>query len=315
MSATSIEPRPQSLEDIQRLMCEAIMKPLTGSDAMQPRWTESGQRTAEIAGTFIKPNDRLSAFARLEIYNQQYWWRLRAAMEEDFPGVRAVLGKRRFAKLVVAYLQECPSSSWTLRNLGAKLPEFIRTKTTWTEPYTALALDMARTEWAKIEAFDEAEWPRLEAQAIASQDPARMQLYLQPHLRLLKLDYPIDTLVGKLRRHLGKVAASASNAVSGESSGDADPSTGVRLRTNPSTTPIYLAAHRVEYSVYYKRIPAEAHALLTALRDGLPLEAAIEAAFEQSQMPEDERAPAVQAWFQTWMNFGWLCGSAGEGDE
>ena len=28
------------------------------------------------ASEFIKPNDRLSSFERLEIYNRQYWFRL-----------------------------------------------------------------------------------------------------------------------------------------------------------------------------------------------------------------------------------------------
>jgi len=44
------------------------------------------------AARYIKPNDRLTSFERLEIYNRQYWFRVLGGLAEDFPGLRAVLG-------------------------------------------------------------------------------------------------------------------------------------------------------------------------------------------------------------------------------
>ncbi len=99
------------------------MRPLTRDDGMQREWTD-GSATSEVAAQFIKPNDRLDSFDRLQIYNQQYWWRLLGNFAEDFRGLRAVLGERRFDKLAVAYLDDCGSQSWTLRNLGSRLEEF-----------------------------------------------------------------------------------------------------------------------------------------------------------------------------------------------
>ena len=61
------------------------------------------------AAAFIRPNDRLTSFERLEIYNRQYWWRVLASLGEDFPGLRAVLGERRFDAMSKAYLSDCPS--------------------------------------------------------------------------------------------------------------------------------------------------------------------------------------------------------------
>ena len=49
------------------------------------------------AASYIKPNDRLTSFERLEIYNRQYWFRVLGSMVEDFPGLRAVLGERMTA--------------------------------------------------------------------------------------------------------------------------------------------------------------------------------------------------------------------------
>ena len=46
-----------------------------------------------VASELIKPNDRLTSFERLEIYNRQYWFRILSGFAEDFPGLRAVSGQ------------------------------------------------------------------------------------------------------------------------------------------------------------------------------------------------------------------------------
>ena len=77
----------------------------------------AGRREIVVA-EFIKPNDRLTSFERLEIYNRQYWFRLRDCFYDDYPGLRAVLGDGQFERLADAYLSKNPSQSFTLRNLG-----------------------------------------------------------------------------------------------------------------------------------------------------------------------------------------------------
>jgi hypothetical protein len=42
----------------------------------------------DVAAEFIKPNDRLSSFERLEIYNRQYWFRVLDCLYDDYPGPR-----------------------------------------------------------------------------------------------------------------------------------------------------------------------------------------------------------------------------------
>ncbi len=69
-----VRSRPQ-LKELQTLMASALFRPLTAEDRMQSRWTD-GSSMAKVADRFIKPNDRLSAFERLEIYNRVYWFRV-----------------------------------------------------------------------------------------------------------------------------------------------------------------------------------------------------------------------------------------------
>src|SRR6266849_3125209 len=99
------------LAALQRTMARAVMQPLTASERMQTTAPDGKSRRAD-ASRVIKPNDRFTAFAGLEIYNRQYWFRVLYSMIEVFPGWRAVLGDKRFEAMSKAYLVDCPSQSF-----------------------------------------------------------------------------------------------------------------------------------------------------------------------------------------------------------
>ena len=106
-------------------MAGAIFRPLTARWRMQSQ-SEDGRSLRAEAAEFIKPNDRLSSFERLEIYNRQYWFRLLDCLYEDYPGLHAVLGDRKFLKLATAYLSRYPSDSFALQELGSRLEVFLQ---------------------------------------------------------------------------------------------------------------------------------------------------------------------------------------------
>ena len=85
------------------MMAGVLFRPLTPQWGMQKRWTD-GSRMDDVAAEFIKPNDRLSSFERLEIYNRQYWFRVLDCLWDDYPGLRATVGERKFMKLITVYL-------------------------------------------------------------------------------------------------------------------------------------------------------------------------------------------------------------------
>ena len=292
MSKSSPRKAGSGLEELQRAITGALMKPLAADESMAV-----GNR--KVAERFIKPNDRLTAFERLQIYNQQYWWRLLGAFAEDFRGVRAVLGERKFDKLATAYLEQCGSTSWTLRNLGSKLVAFLEANPKLTHPRTALALDVARVEWARVLAFDEPSRKVVAPEKLARTAPDRLRLGLQPYLVLLELSHPVDELMRRLKR---AEFSAVSNAVSSAGKQHHRPVTVRRSRT-----PVFLAVHRVNNSVYFKRHDREAHALLLALRDGETLGVACEAAFADSKKSPEKCAAKIREWFSRWAEFGWFC--------
>jgi hypothetical protein len=284
---------------LQRTMARAVMQPLSRSEHMQEKAPGGGKMRA-YASRFIKPNDRLTSFERLEIYNRQYWFRLLSALAEDFPGLRSVLGDKQFDAMCKAYIVDCPSTSFTLRNLGSKMESWLRAHPKSAGTKQTLALDIARLEWADIEAFDNESKPALRAGDLATADVETLKLELQPYVRLLDLAYPVDDLLLAVRKE--DDTDFASNAFS-----EKRKKKHVRAVAKLDPQPIYLVVHRIDNSVYFRRIAQEEFAVLAALGKGKSLAKALDAAFHKSKMPPEDHAAAVQKYFQTWATLGWFC--------
>jgi hypothetical protein len=293
-----MNPEPMSLADLQREMAAAVMMPLTPDDEMRAE-DAGGREMSAVAESFIAPNGRLSAFERLEIYNRQYWFRVLGALAEDFPALRAVVGGRAFERLSIAYLTAHPSRSFSLRNLGNKLAEWLQGNPQWAGRRWRLAVDVARIEWAFVEAFDSAERTPLTLDQIATLDGGS-RLALQPHLQLLALDYAADDLALALH---DRQKRDASEAGVTHDSGQAKHGKLPRLRRRAT----WVAAHRVDLSVYYRRLQREEFLTLTAVRKGLTLAEALDEGFREAQMPEARRPLQVRTWFANWAELGWIC--------
>ncbi|MGP8253278.1 MAG: putative DNA-binding domain-containing protein [Terracidiphilus sp.] len=287
-----------NLESIQREMAAAVMQPLTSDENMRERAAD-GRAMADVAKSFIAPNSRLNAFERLEIYNRQYWFRVLTGLAEDFVALRAVLGSRRFEALSVAYLNEHPSRSFTMRNIGSHLPGWLAAHPEFAGRRYSLAVDIAKIEWAFVVAFDSAERTPLSLEQIAALD-ASSRLALQPHIELMELNYPAEDLVLELHQR-EKRQTSEAGVDSDEE--DQPPAKLPRLRRKPT----WLVAHRVEFSVFYLRLKREAYRILDALSQGQTLAEAIEAGFADSRIPAPRRAARLQNWFNQWAELGWIC--------
>lgn len=307
-----------SLLSLQRTMAKAVMQPLTPSENMS-KLAPDGGAMAKYAAGFIKPNDRLTSFERLEIYNRQYWWRLMASMAEDFPGLQAILGNQRFELLCKAYLTERPSRSFTLRNLGRDLHSWLRTNPKWAGSKQSIALDMVRLEWADIEAFDGAAEPPLRPADIANgsvatpgcvpsrhlprsqSTGANLRLRLQPYIQFLKFQYPVDTLVLEIKR-FNDDTEFLSNTF--RERRKRKRVTAV-ARLKPKT--IFLAVHRIDDSVYFRRLHADEYGLLIAMQKGKTLGQAVSQVFGKRAKSSAADPAQVTEWFRNWSNLGWFC--------
>jgi hypothetical protein len=212
-----------------------------------------------------------------------------------------VLGEKRFDAMCKAYLMDCPSRSFTLRNLGSKLESWLRAHAKWAGAKQQLVLDIARLEWADIEAFDAAALPALRTEDIAGAAGGGLRLQLQPYVQLLSFHYPVDDLLLAMRKE-DEDKDFASNAFE-----ERRKRKRVQAVAKLKPEAIFLVVHRIDNSVYFRRIEAEEFAVLSVLRQGKTLEKAINAAFRKSSIPLGERAASVQQWFQNWATLGWFC--------
>jgi hypothetical protein len=292
------------LADLQRAMWRVVSRPLTDDSRMQRTWSD-GRPTAAVAAEIAKPNDRLTSFERLEIYNRMYWFRVLDSLYEDCPGLRAVLGDRKFTRLAEAYLVKYPSGSFSLRNLPARLARFIREEPRHTAPHTALCHDLARFEWARVEVFDTAAQPVFtmdELLDVPAQQQGKLKFALQPYLQLLELDYPVDEFILAVKKREAELLrGDASNAPT-QRRRQKDRNTKL-----PSRARTHVAIHRLDGQIYFKRLEPAAFRILVALRAGKTLEQALATGIPRTKKSREEWPARVQAWFKSWMELRWLC--------
>jgi hypothetical protein len=289
-----------NMAELQSRKASALMSPLTGSDSMPPR-TVGGKKMCTEVNELIKPNERLTSLERLEIYSRSYWFHILDGVYEDFPGLAAVLGQRAFHRLARAYLTECPSQSFTMRNLGSRLAVWLEAHPRFGRPVLDLAVDMARLEWAHIEAFDGPERKPLGPEDLLERGPD-VKLALQPHLTLLALHYPVDDFRIEAAGFPPDGHGATSNAV-----GHHKLRNFARFRRN-KPEPVYLAVHRRQASVYYRRMDRGEFLVLEGLRAGKPIAEALESALSDVSnfIAREESAATVERWFAGWSELGWF---------
>jgi hypothetical protein len=230
----------------------------------------------------VTGNDRLLPVDQVEIYREQFWLRHSASLVEDFPGLGGILGQDDWERLIEEYLDAVPPVAYSLRDLGDRLPAFVESCERL--PHRELCSDMARLEWAYIDAFDAADARPLDAAKLAAIPESAWEtarIVLDPAVRLLKVRYP----VADLRR---------------------------ALRTSSEPVPIpepraeNLVIHRTRRSLFWQPVSSGAFELLVALSEGLSLVKACERAIEL--VPEEAEAieNQISDWFQDWGKRGWV---------
>jgi hypothetical protein len=156
---------PESLATTQHTLFSAICDPTPVS--------------AE-AEALIAPHPPLSAKARLEVYAEMYWLRMRDVLRDAFPLVRKAAGDETFDALVADFLREHPSTNPSLDRLGAPFPGFLKLAS----PEHA---QTAALEWQRAESFIAPDGPSAtfaDLQAYPSETWGELFLTAHPSVRV-----------------------------------------------------------------------------------------------------------------------------------
>ena len=117
---------------------------------------------------------------------------------------------------------------------------------------------------------------------------------------LLELAYPVDHLVLAVKKETPAVDIVSSAATQRDA---AD-----RAKIPPvKREAVFLAVHRYDDSVYYRRLEKESFLLLRGLRSGASVAVAASQAFAKSKLTPDAQASLLQESFAHASQLGWLC--------
>src|SRR5439155_16036738 len=207
---------------------------------------------------------RLDAGERLDIYANMYFWRLSDILRGDYSAVLAAVGDERFHNLVTEYLFDRPSQHPSVRNVGARLPDYLRGHALGLEqPWLA---ELALLERTRLELFDGPDAATLGVEELRALSPdayVSLPLPLVPSHRLLPLTWAVDAAWR---------AAEAGEAL-------APPARGER------TLPVW----RQDIEIYHRAVEPLERAALERARDGAPFGVVCDLMAET--MPVAEAAP------------------------
>jgi hypothetical protein len=180
------------LDDTQQILWRLITarEGAAGALAALP---DAESRLPQGLDGLVRGDERLGAVERVDIYANMYFFRLLECLEEDFPAVAAVVGHEAFHVLAADYLEAHPSEHPSLRMLGRSLGAFLdrhplRERHCW-------IADLARFEWALLEAFDAEDVTPVGADRLASvgaDEWAGLRLRISPSLRVVEASAPVD---------------------------------------------------------------------------------------------------------------------------
>lgn len=225
----------------------------------------------------IRSDHRLDGAARLAIYAEMIFIRIRDAVTEDFPATRAAIesttGSDAWEPLLRAYLRVHPTSDPDLRRAGRDLPAYLRAACTGPAAWIG---DVAELEWALVRAFEAADAVPLavaDLEALPPEDWPALRLRAVPSLLLLEHAVPADTIHRRL--------------VDGEPLPDPNEA-GCRLRV-----------WRQGFTVYQRRIEPIEQAALARVLHGTDFASLCEWLAER--VPEGEASQTALRLLQSWL--------------
>ena len=241
--------------------------------------------TDENIEELVLPSKQLDSVERLSIYGNMYFSRLIEILAEEFPTVQHLFGKELFGTLVRDYVTRHPSTHYSLTRLGSRFPAYLADEVD-DIPDREFAADVATVERAMEDVFDARRVEPIqfeELTAIPIERWGDVRLQTIPALRLLELDYPVNTYITAVRED--------------------------RQMDIPTAAPAFVAVYRHNYRVWRIDLDAHRFTLLAALHQGQSLGSALDLCASLPKADPASLMDAVNGWFREWTSEGLFCGA------
>jgi hypothetical protein len=144
---------------------------VTARETVAATMAAGGPAARREIDDLVAGDARLPAAARLEIYADMYFVRLREVLRDDYPKCFATLSAAAFHDLAVDYFDACRPTDPSLREAGARLPAFLATHPAAAQrPWLA---ELALLERARRELVDGPDAETLTIDSLRARSPGR----------------------------------------------------------------------------------------------------------------------------------------------
>lgn len=287
----SYDPKtPKRLKETQHWFASIIGRPIDLHNHMQAE-SPSGIPMETEACKYIAPSPTLKPHQRIEIYNQQYWWRLLAILHDSFPLLTRLFGFTVFNMTIgMPYLEKYPPNHWSLSLLGSRICQWIEEE--YHEEDKQFILDAALIDWTYESNLLIAESPPLSLakdNKEASVNLLTLPLALQKHVNLLKMDYDLLSFRDIFIKEKGDHWI------------DND-----FPELQGGKTFYYTIYRNHNHTMSWKEISFAEYALLSEFKNGATIEEACEKLEKKQPFLLDEASKKIHIWFQEWAIRKWL---------
>lgn len=174
---------PEALHHLQNWFGSIIAQPLAENGGIR-KLTPRRKPIKEEAKLFIIKSPTLDPHQRIELYNQQYWWRLINTLNDFFPFLTRLFGYSNLSeKILIPYLLAHRPVHWSLNSIGDQLPEWIQKN--YKDTDKQLVHDASILDRAFHQVFFFGLRPS------ADENSLDLPLYLQPHVSLYRFPYQL----------------------------------------------------------------------------------------------------------------------------
>lgn len=151
----------------------------------------------------ILPSNFLTSQQRIGIYNHSYFARLVECFRAEYKGLLNALGAKLFEHLTWCFLQEYPSTSYTLNDLGKCFPNYLAASLSESlngkspDSWQLFIIDMAKFERKYTEVYNGFGHESISSNVVGDLESIK----LSPAVATLQLQFPISTCIGRFREN------------------------------------------------------------------------------------------------------------------
>ncbi|MEH6443938.1 MAG: DNA-binding domain-containing protein [Oceanospirillaceae bacterium] len=232
--------------------------------------------------THIQSGGQITPAQRVSIYETGYFARLTEVLATDYKVLWMVLGDEEFSVLAKAYIIAKPSRYFSLRWFGQDFAQFLSEQE---GEHANMLAQLARLEWAFVDAFNSADVTMLALEKIASVTPENwptLRFKFHPSLQVVTHDWNVLSFwrAGREEQPFPELEHSQNSQK--------------------------MLVWRKALTTQYRTLSIDEACALSAAVDGLNFSEICQVLVEQ-QMPDAELASIVIGWLQNWLAEGLIC--------